>query len=60
LKTAQAVFDEPNDLAARKTILAAGEPINIVAGYKDYYYVSNKNIEGWIQKGALTTVRPPG
>lgn len=53
LKTEQAVYDEPNTFAARKAFLSAGQSINIVASYKDYYYVVNEKTDGWLPKTGL-------
>jgi murein DD-endopeptidase MepM/ murein hydrolase activator NlpD len=49
----QPIFDEPNLNAARKASLNKGEAISVLAGYKDYYFVSSQNEEGWIPKAAL-------
>jgi SH3-like domain-containing protein len=53
LKTAQPLLDEPNDLGARKITLAAGQPVNILAAYKDFYFVNHDDDEGWVSKKAL-------
>lgn len=54
IKTAQPLFDEPDAVAARKTILLPGETVNIMAGYKDFYFVYREDKEeGWLPKGAL-------
>lgn len=54
LKNEQALLDEPNNNAAKKTILAAGQPVNILAAYNDFYYIKdNRTEEGWILKKAL-------
>ncbi len=54
LKIAQPLLDEPNDLAARKTTLLPGETINILAKYKDFYFIKYSNREeGWISKKTL-------
>jgi len=53
LKTAQPLLDEPDSFAAKKAILSAGNPVNILARYKAFYYVKFDNKEeGWIfEKG---------
>lgn len=54
LKNEQPLLDEPNYSAAKKTTLAAGQQVNILAGYKDFYYIKdNKTEEGWLAKKAL-------
>jgi murein DD-endopeptidase MepM/ murein hydrolase activator NlpD/SH3-like domain-containing protein len=54
LKTEQPLLDGPNDIAARKTTLLKGEPISILAVYKDFFFVKDRNNkEGWISKKAL-------
>jgi SH3-like domain-containing protein len=53
LKNGQPLLDEPSDQAARKSILIAGQPVNILAGYKDFYFVSNDKENGWISKKTL-------
>jgi murein DD-endopeptidase MepM/ murein hydrolase activator NlpD len=54
IKTTQPLLDEPNTIASRKTTLAAGESVNIIAGYKDFYFVNkDNNEEGWLPKNAL-------
>lgn len=54
LKTSQSLLDEPNDFAAKKATLPAGASINILANYKDFYFVKNSDTEeGWISKKAL-------
>lgn len=54
LKNEQPLLDEPDILAAKKTALAPGQPIRILAQYKDFYYIKdNKQEEGWISKKVL-------
>jgi len=50
LKIPQPLLDEPNDFAARKTILPINGQINILAVCKGFYYVNSNNEEGWIYK----------
>lgn len=54
LKDRQPLLDEPAISAAKKTTLAAGQPIDILAAYKDFYFIKDsKREEGWISKKAL-------
>lgn len=54
LKTAQPLLNEPDLFASRKTTLPPGETINILANYKDFYYINRSNREeGWISKKTL-------
>jgi hypothetical protein len=54
IKNAQPLLDEPNALAARKTTLLVGETVNIVAAYRDFYFVYKENKEeGWLNKNGL-------
>lgn len=53
IKHELAVLDEPVEVAARKATLAPGEQVHILAGYKDFYFISNNDKDGWIKKSAL-------
>jgi hypothetical protein len=53
LKATQPLLDQPHPLAARKTILAEGKPVNILATYKDFYLVNSGKLEGWICRVCL-------
>jgi peptidoglycan LD-endopeptidase LytH len=53
IKASQPLYDEPLAEAAKKTMLAAGQPVSILAAYKDYYFVNNNNEVGWVPKKAL-------
>ncbi|MCW3107919.1 MAG: hypothetical protein JWQ09_2425, partial [Segetibacter sp.] len=53
LKNAQPLLDEPDILAAKKTILAAGQPVSILAAYKDFYFINHNKEEGWVSKKSL-------
>ena len=46
----EAVFESPDSLAPRKKILPAAVQLPVVAAYNNFYYVRDKNIEGWIKK----------
>lgn len=53
LKIAQPLLDEPNNFAARKTVLPINGQINILGDYKGFYYINSNNEEGWISKKGL-------
>ncbi|GEO09649.1 M23 family metallopeptidase [Segetibacter aerophilus] len=53
LKNQQPLLDQPGDMAARKTILLPGEPVNILATYKNFYLVQHQKQVGWIPKNFL-------
>ena len=49
LKHITPLFDNPDStLAARKTILTAGESVNLKGAFKNYYLVEDKGLSGWI------------
>lgn len=49
-----AVLDEPDTMAVRKIILPAGSRVDVLASYKDFYFVgSSDTLTGWIGKQAL-------
>ncbi|MDB5191741.1 MAG: hypothetical protein JWQ96_1304 [Segetibacter sp.] len=48
-----ALLDQPSINAPKKAILANGKSVQVLAAYKDFYYVSSQDNEGWISKGAL-------
>ena len=46
-----ALLDHPDTSAPKKMTLAKGESVNILAGFENFYFVSNKDDErGWIEK----------
>lgn len=53
LKTPKPLLDQPDDLAARKTTISAGEQVNVLATYKHFYFVKHAKEEGWVTKGSL-------
>jgi murein DD-endopeptidase MepM/ murein hydrolase activator NlpD len=53
LKTPKPLLDQPDELAARKTTLPAGKQVNILAMYKDFYFVRHDKEEGWVLKSSL-------
>ena len=53
LKAATGLHDLPDSTAARKKVLEPGNTVNILAAYKQYFYVEAGNVEGWIQKRVL-------
>lgn len=51
LKNAANLLDQPDSMAARKTQLHAGETINILAGFDNFFFIRDKNNQtGWIEK----------
>jgi peptidoglycan LD-endopeptidase LytH len=45
------VYDMPDSLAARKTVIKAGDAVSILAAFDNYYYVRTGNeVTGWIRK----------
>jgi peptidoglycan LD-endopeptidase LytH len=53
LKASTGLHDLPDSSAARKKILEPGNSVNILAAYKQYFYVEAGDIEGWIDKRVL-------
>lgn len=51
LTSSKAIFDKPDTLAAKKSVLSDGETVNILASFDGFYFITNeKNIDGWISK----------
>jgi murein DD-endopeptidase MepM/ murein hydrolase activator NlpD len=44
------VFDKPDSTAPIKTIINKGEKLPVLGMFKDYYYVKNDSLSGWISK----------
>lgn len=53
LKNSEPLLDEPDMSAARKTTLSPGQPVNILAAYKDFYFINHNKEEGWVFKKSL-------
>lgn len=54
IKKAQPLLSTPDDSGLHKKMLVTGDKINILASFKDFYFVSDKDqMEGWISKNAL-------
>ena len=54
LKRALALLSTPDYSGLHKKMLPAGEKINILAAFKDFYFVSDKeNLKGWVAKKEL-------
>jgi murein DD-endopeptidase MepM/ murein hydrolase activator NlpD len=50
LKSEQPLLDGPDSaLAARKTLIAAGNQVEILGTYRDYYLVTHDEETGWLQ-----------
>ena len=49
LRTSKPLYDSPDSsLAARKTLIVAGERVNIKGALKNYYFIEDKGQSGWI------------
>ncbi len=54
IRTSQPLFSSPDSAALQKRQLAAGEKINVLAAFNDFYFITEKNNEkGWIWKKTL-------
>lgn len=54
LKEETGVYDAPHSQAARKQIMKAGNDVNILAAFNDYYFVrTGTDITGWIRNPDL-------
>lgn len=54
IRKAQAVFSSPDSLALQKKQLTAGDKVNVLASFKDFYFISRgNNEEGWIFRKQL-------
>jgi murein DD-endopeptidase MepM/ murein hydrolase activator NlpD len=53
VKLDQGLVDAPNPNAARKMLLEKGDTVDVLAAFKDYYFVSTKEEEGWIPKAEM-------
>jgi murein DD-endopeptidase MepM/ murein hydrolase activator NlpD len=49
-KTAQAMYAQPDTISPRKTILAAGKPVNVLGSFESFYLVEAGNETGWVKK----------
>ncbi len=51
LRSELPVFDQPDSAAPRKAILPAGRPLEVLAAYKNYYFVRTRDsLWGWVTK----------
>ena len=54
LKSDLPLLDKPDSLAAKKTSIPAGETVDILGNFKEFYFIrTRQNISGWIIKVAL-------
>lgn len=54
LKKAAPLLSKPDYGGLHKKMLVPGDKINILASFKDFYFVSDKdNLEGWVAKNEL-------
>lgn len=49
----QPIYDAPDEQAARKSVVSAGERVSILAAYQSFYFVDSNNTTGWMLKKAL-------
>jgi murein DD-endopeptidase MepM/ murein hydrolase activator NlpD len=51
VKTSLQVLDQPDSLAAKKTSIPAGETVDILGNYNNFYFISKgSSLTGWIMK----------
>lgn len=51
VKASLPVLDQPDSLAAKKISIPAGETVDILGQFNDYYFISTVNdVTGWIRK----------
>ncbi len=50
LKTAQPLYNQPDTLSPKKMMLAAGKPVNVLAGFEGFYLVEDGKETGWLRK----------
>ena len=54
IKKSQPLLSSPDSTGLQKKLLATGEKINVLATFKNFYFISEKNnTEGWIPKKQL-------
>ena len=54
VKNALPLLSKPDYAGLHKKMLVAGDKINILASFKDFFFVSDKdNLEGWVAKSEL-------
>lgn len=49
-KAAQALYAQPDTISPRKTILAAGKPVNVLGNFESFYLVEDGGETGWVKK----------
>jgi len=50
LKTQQPLYNQPDTLSPKKLVLTAGKPVNILAGFENFYLVEDGTETGWVRK----------
>jgi len=50
LKTQQPLYNQPDTSSPQKMIIAAGKPVNVLAGFGGFYLVEEGNETGWLRK----------
>ena len=49
-KSQQSLLDEPDQLAARKRVLPAGQQFNVLGVYKNFWFIKTEDDAGWVQQ----------
>jgi len=50
LKTQQPLYNQPDTVSPKKLVLTAGKPVNILAGFENFYLVEDGTETGWVRK----------
>ena len=51
LTTDESVYDRPDTMAAKKTSIPTGEPVDILGTYQAYHFIKTRtNVTGWLMK----------
>ncbi|WP_207497248.1 M23 family metallopeptidase [Aridibaculum aurantiacum] len=53
ISKAHPLLDAPSAEAPQKAIVSAGEAVNVLASFNNFYYVSTKDVAGWMPKQVL-------
>ncbi len=50
LKSAQPLYNQPDTLSPKKTMLTAGKPVNVLGSFEGFYLVDEGEETGWMRK----------
>jgi len=50
LKMQQPLYNQPDTLSPKKLVLTVGKPVNILAGFENFYLVEDGTETGWVRK----------